>query len=374
VASRTQQPVVVADRFEVRLESDLREIRAEWTSFVASRFPGRIFRDFPWSHAWWQAYAPGEVIRIFLLREQTSRSVVGILPFRISRGTFSGFPVRRLELLGRGIGCEDLLIDPEYLDCSKDALAGILRGMKWDIATLSNLQNPSGSRMLSSVATRCGFDMEVKESTWLDISTTGGFESYLKSRSSSLRRNYRAAERRSESIGELSFERYDVRSAPPARLESARAIAEQGWQYRLGGSHFRRVGRKSLIDVVSDPTSDLPGICELWILKIGSSDAALNVGVVNGNQWEGLEVAYVEEFGYCSPGKVLLLHVVEQKFEDPQIEHLVLGAGGGYKDRLSTRVEPVDNFVLFRDSYYGKLISRFKRSRAHSALKRLRNA
>jgi len=365
---------VVADSFDVRNGWDVQDMKAEWMDFVASRFPGHIFRDYPWSHAWWQAYATGDKVRIFLLREQDSRSTVGVLPFRISRGTFSGFPVRRLELLGRGIGCEDLLIDPDYLEYSKKALADILRGMKWDVATFSNLRNPAGTRMLSSAATHSGFGVEIKESSWLDISTSGEFETYLKSRSSNLRRNYRAAQRRSESIGKLSFERCDLATVSRTKLASARTIAEQGWQYRLGGSHFRRVGQKSLIEILSDPTNDLPGTCELRLLKIGSSDAALNFGVVNGDRWEGLEVAHLDKFAHCSPGMVLLLHVIEQMFEDPQIEHLVLGASGGYKDRLSTRAEPVDNLVLFRNSPYGKLITLFKRSALYGALKRRRKS
>ncbi|MGB5160103.1 MAG: GNAT family N-acetyltransferase [Thermoanaerobaculia bacterium] len=368
--SKLQAGPLVVDPISVGDDWDLQHLEAEWNEFVESRFPTYFYRDYAWSRAWWQAYAKGDRVHIFLLRQPASGSLVGIIPFWIRRGEFGGFPVRLLETLGRGLGCEDLLIDPGYVDAARAALGEILPDMGWDVARFSNLRNEATTRGFTAIENQSGFSTESSTSSVHFIETSGSFEDYLGSRRRSFRKTCRVARRRADAIGEVSFRRLDLWDLSPSEFAAVHRVAEGTWQYQQGGSHFCRIRERSLVEALIESPGRVSGDGELWLMSIGTEDVALIVGVHKAGRFEGVELTFVEQFASCSPGKLLLLHVIEQKFRDPQTEYFILGSGEGYKARFTDEAEPVETLILFRNSLYGRLVFHIRGSTLYRLMRR----
>jgi CelD/BcsL family acetyltransferase involved in cellulose biosynthesis len=370
VGSASDSGPLTIDRFRVGDEWDLQRLETEWNQFVESRFPTYFCRDFAWSRAWWQAYAQGDRVEIFVLRLQESGTIVGILPMWVRRETFGGFPVRLLEILGRGIGCEDLLIDQDHVEVAGPALAEILQRVRWDVARFSNLRNRITSQSLRSTGERLGFRVEASSAARSFVTTEGNFDDYFNARRSSFRRNYRAATRRAEAMGALSFRKCDLWTMTAGEIDAAADIAKQSWQYEQGGSHFCHLRNGSLIEGLRESPNQPSGDPELWLMSIGGRDMALNLCVLKAGRLEGIEQAFIQAYGKCSPGVLLLMHVIEQKFQDPQTEVFVLGTGEGYQGRTSDESDPVENLVFFRNSPYGRLVAAARKSGLYQALRR----
>lgn len=370
MGSESHSGPLTVDRILVGDDWDLQRLETEWNEFIESRFPTYFCRDFAWSRAWWQAYAQGDRVEIFVFRLRESGSIVGILPFWVRRETFGGFPVRLLEILSRGVGCEDLLIDHDHVEAAGQALADALGRVRWDVARFSNLRNPITTRSLRTIGERLGFRVEASTASRSFITTEGNFDDYFKARSSSFRRNLRAATRRAESMGELSFRKCELWTMTPTQLDAAAEIAKQSWQYQQGGSHFCHLRDTSLVEGLVESPVRPSGDAELWLMSIDGKDMALNFCALKAGRLEGIEQAFMQDFGKCSPGLLLLMHVIEQKFQDPQTGVFVLGTGEGYQGRTSDESDPVENLVFYRNNPYGRLIRAARESDLYQALRR----
>ena len=100
-------------------------VKKEWDDFIIKYFPTYFYRKSAWLKAWWQSYANDNSIYIFIIRDKSSKQIFGIAPLMISQQFFSGFIVKKLELLGKGIGCEDFLLLDQ--PCSPRTVVAYLR-------------------------------------------------------------------------------------------------------------------------------------------------------------------------------------------------------------------------------------------------------
>jgi CelD/BcsL family acetyltransferase involved in cellulose biosynthesis len=218
-------------------------------------------------------------------------------------------PLAPLELLG----VRELREPMDFLYDDASAAAALVRVLATLRAPLSLKRFPAGSLMLAAVA-------DAYRQRGLVLSREAGGCPYIRlserhaeperELTGRRRSDLRRAQRRAESLGDVSHE---ILTPSPAEvdplLEEAVRVEAAGWKGTAGTALAHDPVRHAIYSRYAAAACS-QGILRLCFLRIGGRAAAMQVAVETGNRFWLLKVGYDEQFARCSPGSLLLAETI----------------------------------------------------------------
>jgi CelD/BcsL family acetyltransferase involved in cellulose biosynthesis len=300
----------------VRDLAGLRALREPWHA-LAARTPGATLFDGPgWHLAWWRAFGHGASLHVLAARREGELIAIAPLTLRVER--IHGVPVR---WLGPFRNRHTLRSDWLLGDTPGTALAAMLSRLRgdagrWDVLLLENV--PDDAPLVSELATAArgaGLDAEVWQSgrRLRFLPLAGGFDEYLRTRSSNFRWQTKKSRKRLAARGALAIERVVEGSAIEARLSDVFALESRAWQGRAAESALDFDDRAFQRALLEELAPDASG--ELWLLRCGDHIVAALALLGGPQRLHVFTTYYDEDFADASPGTLLQLEMLRSAWE-----------------------------------------------------------
>ncbi len=384
----------MADIVELNQLEALAPHRQRWESLLL-RTPGAtFFQSLDWLEAYWRHFGQGRRLRVLLVSDGGEIRAFVPLVARRSGTKLGPMPMVVWPLDAWGTFFGPIGHDPTWaLKIAIDYLRGGPRD--WELIDLAHLGSADSradhwTASLRDVAPGCVL-REYDRSAVIDFD--GSWDEYLQSRSSHWRRNFRAAERRLMSRGDVRFERFrpaapcesdrsplcmatvaaavaapDGPAALPAWFESGlsaypapqaadprwdlfgacQQVAAASWQ--ASAERGTTLSSESIRGFLRDvhQSAVARGAVDLCLLWCGDQPVAFQYNYCWNGCLFGLRQGYDPQFARYSVGMALMGMAIRDSFERGD-RLLDLGTGSGEcKSPLATRTVSVGRLTYFR--------------------------
>jgi CelD/BcsL family acetyltransferase involved in cellulose biosynthesis len=318
---------------------DLTPLAADW-DLLAARFHTPLLR-FDWFHAAALSFCPPGELAIFVLRSHGELAAIATLVINPKYG----FP--RYELLGAS-----LLREPSgFLYRDQASLSAL-------IERITRLGTPVCLDGLSADAEEAVLLKEARgyhprysavgsfASPW--IPTRACWEQYYASISASWRSSLRRSEKRAKELGAVA---YEMIAPDPGTVDALMhevfEVESAGWKSRIGtamqanerlGAFFSAYARRSAA----------AGKLRIAFLRINGKAVAVQLLVEDASRLWVFKIGYDELYARCSPGILLMHHVIHQSFERGVEAVELLGTNQKWLDIWPNELHHYQDFFLHR--------------------------
>jgi dTDP-4-amino-4,6-dideoxygalactose transaminase len=310
-----------------RLDS-IDEARADWTE-LADR-SGNLFSTWEWASTWWSLYGDGRSLLLGRLRRRGR--TLALLPLYAWRDR----PVRIARFVGHGPADElGPVCGPGDRAAAARALRQAVADARCGLLVAEHLPGREGWSAL------LGGGVIVRREVSPVLRWNGGWQEYVASRSTKMRRQLRQRERRLERHG-LAYRLADA-SSLERDLDTLFALHEARW----GGETTPFLAHREFHRAFAVRAA-ARGWLRLWLLELDGEPAAAWYGF----RFAGREFYYQfgrdPALGGLDLGFVLVAHSVRQALEDGVREYRFLRGDDAYKMRFATSAGGVETIAVAR--------------------------
>lgn len=341
------------------------KIEKDWDDFFNNNFPHLYSKKYSWLAAWWQSYERNKDVYIYIIKNRATKKIIAALPLMIVKTNFGGFPVRKLGMIGQGIGNEDFPIIDRYNDCIDKIFSHLTRHAKWHIAEFSRVSTNAFSFFESiNCFRKKNIKSAVAYSKNYCIDLTLNYEIYLAGRPKKFRQNVRTANNRCKKHGTVSYKVIDDMNKA---FQVAQKIAGKSWQYKQGSSHFSEIDSEkcffeNLLHFSSMST------CYFAVVFLDRTPIAYLFGVKKKNIFYVVDVAFEEQYSRLSPGTLLYCWFIRQLMEQKELAVFDFGGDGVYKKIYSNMTKDEYKIILYNSNLYGLAIHFARKQKIYSKL------
>ncbi len=351
----------------------LQSYRIVWNSLLHSTPGASFFHTFDWLDTYWRHFGHGQQLRVLVVR--AADQPIGIVPLCIRTENRRLGKVRVLTYPLDGWGASYGPLG----DCQAATLLLAMQHIKqsprdWDMIDLPwidhrGLDRGRTARAMNTMGLACT-SSEDNVNSYLDLSQ--GWEAYLASRCSKIRREFRVALRRfgddhcTENSSESKAEY--VRHRPCAHAngdgdpgwdlyDECEQVAENSWQSRStdGNTLCHPRYRAFLRD--AHAAAARRGMLDMNVLRVNGQAVAFNYNYHHDGVVFGLRTGFRRDAPSRSVGATLTMLTIYDAFRrgDRRFE---LGVGGQeYKQRIQTGTQPITRLThLPRGSWRSQLV------------------
>lgn len=289
---------------------DLASLEADWRALEARTEDAFYFTSYDWCSSWWQWFGCHSGRRLGVLAAYDGAGIQAILPLTTAKAWF----FTSARLMGDDTG--------QYADClvatdrreDEALIATIAEGLKTlgvDRITLSNCREDSAlNQLLGRSGSGQGW-VSAAEHANVEIRSEDfdGYDAYLASRSSSLKKNLRRRRRKLAELGDLRCERV-TDPAQMAAIASRIVDLKLNWLAEYG-LHGRFLAQKGLDGWMSDVmhASMASGQLHLSVLWLDDKICAAQLAFERNSKVIGYFSAFDLEYSSFAVGK---LHIEDQ--------------------------------------------------------------
>lgn len=343
-------------------------LQPEWDRFMACRFPGNYARSHSWLLAWWQTYHHKKQALIYLQRERPGGAILAAAPLLIRPTCYGGFPVRTVQTIGSGIGCDDFLVSPEYNDFIATVLHDLMHNQSWDILQFQRVKSLPLREDIYQTLQPLGAQFEETESEDFFVTFPTSYEEYYRLRSRKFRRNMNQAVNRLQREGEISIEVLNPSRDAVRVQELGQAISQSSWQFRSGKSHFNeRSGANFYTNLAG--AGMLSADEEFTVLLVGNKPVAYLLGCRRGNTYYAVDTAFHEQYRQVSAGRILFNMVFQRLINQGGISYFDFEGSGDYKDDYATDRRKSASLTIYNRTFYPRCIRLVRESSFYGRFK-----
>ena len=340
---------------------ELSKIQKDWDDFCVINFPYLYSKTYSWLTAWCLTYENDKDIFVYVLRDRATMKIVAALPLMIVKTNFGGFPVRKLEMIGHGIGCDDFPILDSHAECVDKIFYHLASHAKWHIAEFSRISND-----LIDIFKKGKVQSIITQSKNYCVDLTVGYENYLAERSKKFRQNVRTANNRCKKHGTISYKVIDDKNIV---LKMAKEIAIGSWQYKQGLSHFSETDFKksfmeNLLNIGSMSTYYFA------FIFTDRTPMAYLFGVIKNDVFYVVDVSFKDTYSRFSPGMLLYCWVIKDLMGEKQLSVFDLGGEGEYKKVYSNMTKDEQKIILYNNNLYASIINFVRKQNIYSKILR----
>jgi CelD/BcsL family acetyltransferase involved in cellulose biosynthesis len=309
---------------------ELDAAREEWNELAEQA--GNIFSTWEWNSIWWRHFGSGRTPLVTAYRSTTGR-LVALLPLYL----WSERPFRIVRFVGHHVADQlgPICLPNDRIPVS-DAVTAALSRYEADIFLGENLSIDEGwrSRLNAKILTR-----DASPALYFD----GGWEEFLASRSSNLREQIRARERRLARKHDLHYRQTASQDELQKDLDTLFALHKLRWggrptRFAKYGAFHREFAACALNH----------GWLRLWFLEIDGRPRAAWYGFRFADSTSFYQGGRDPAWDKNSVGFVLLMHSIREALEDGIAEYRFLRGGEGYKYRFANLDRAVETVGLAR--------------------------
>jgi len=345
-------------------------LQPEWDRFMANWFPHNYARSHTWLQAWWQTYHHHRPALVYLQRERPGGAIVAAAPLLIRPGCYGGFPVRSVQTIGSGIGCDDFLVTPESSEFIAMLCHDLLHNRSWDVVQLQRLNSLPLREGIYQALQPLGAQMELSGGEDYFVTFPASYEEYHRLRSRKFRRNMNQAINRLQREGEISIEVLNPSQDARRVQELGQAIAQNSWQFRSGKSHFnQRSGANFYTNLVRGGL--LHAGEEFTVLLVGHKPVAYLLGCRCGNTYYAVDTAFHEQYRQVSAGRILFSLVFQRLINQGGISYFDFEGSGDYKDDYATDRRRSVSLTIYNRTFYSRCIHLVRDSSLYGRFKNL---
>jgi len=311
---------------------------------------------------WWDSFGGDRTLHVVVARD--GDEVVGIAPLMLSRVTFYGWPVRRLESIGNDHTPRFEFIvrddEPAVYDAIWEAIRLSRRGT-WDVLLLKQL--PAERPTLDALRSQAS-EPEWHIGRWKShdspfVPFTDNWTDYTERLSRKHRSNLRNRFRRLERLGAIGLDIVTTEQALEASLDDGLRIEPSGWKTEAGTAiHCDPDVSKFYRELASRAAKR--GMLRLMFLTVNGNRIAFAYVLEYRNKLYALKIGYDPDFAQYSPSKLLCYLVFNQAFERRVAEYEFLGARDAWKLDWTNRTRPHEWLYVFPDRIPGRWLYRAK--------------
>jgi CelD/BcsL family acetyltransferase involved in cellulose biosynthesis len=296
-----------------------------------------------WISAWVEAFARPDDLHVMCVRR--GGILVGVLPVRRRRGAAVGVCNPETPAF------DAVAID----DRVTGALAQMLLRRHAGRVDLSFLPADGPiARGFRDVLLhdRPGLWRSQRSQPYVDVG--GTWQAYEADKLSTRRkRDLRRLRRRLDEMGDLDFVVESGGERLDALVEEGFTTEARGWKGRAGTAVLSREASRTFYASVARWSATV-GILRLAFLRLDGQPLAFSFAFEQGGVHYGLKLCYDEELARLSPGIVLLHHLLQRGFTDPDLHRFeMLGEADDYKLEFSHGCAEQFRLQVFRPGLHG---------------------
>lgn len=311
---------------------ELEGLEPAWRDLAELR--GNAFLSPEWNRCWLANY--GEGVSSFVPVAKRDGLLAGLLPLGISE---SGRP-RTCRIAGANLGDRFHPLSEHGAEAEVAAVAGAALGeahSRWSLLALDRVDLEGG--WLEALTEALGVRVRtlVKPSAsglpLIRMSEHQGWEGYLESRSSHLRKRLRWLDRRVQRDHEVSLRRTGDAAELAGDMETLFELHDRRWAGRGGSSMASPRARAFHADFAAAALER--GWLRLWVMEWDSEPVAAWYGWRLGERYSYYNGGFDPGRSKLSPGMLLLARVIESAFEEGAGEFDFLLGDEAYKARFA---------------------------------------
>lgn len=126
---------------------DLRPLSKKWNEALQASGDNRIFSTWEWISRWWEYLGSSREMRVLIA--EVDDQILGIAPIMLSKYSFAGFRLRRLEFIGGSQSdYNSFILRNDEQECCNALLEHLMKDSDWDSMKFINLPDGPSLRML----------------------------------------------------------------------------------------------------------------------------------------------------------------------------------------------------------------------------------
>jgi len=301
----------------IRDSAAFSSLSEEWNA-LASRFNSPLLRH-EWFAACADAFCPPGELSIMVAHDGGEPTAIAPLVINPKFGT------RRFEILGTSVLGE--LSGFIYRDegSLRRLIKSIVAARRPVLFRCLLSDSPELQILRDEGSTGKAYAKSVTfSSPWIPI--TSCWDEFYSTISSSWRSTLRRAQRRAEEIGKVEYEICTPTAETlDGSLEEMVRVESSGWKSRTGTAVLVNTGLNRFFRNYTQSATRL-GILRFAFLRIDGKSVASQLLVDYGRRYWVLKVGYDESYARCSPGILLMHHVIHNAFEQRREAFELLGA------------------------------------------------
>lgn len=348
--------------------SEFQLIRDDWEAFMARHYPENYARSHSWLSAWWTTYHHDQPGLIYLQRDPATKAIIAAAPLLIRRDQFGGFPVRSVQTIGSGIGCDDFLIGPESQGFVPAVFHDLMQNRRWELCRLQRSSSPQFQESLDQTLISLATSMDPSHSDDYYITFPPSYDDYHRSRTRKFRRNMNQAMNRLEKEGAVTIELLD----PFVDAERVSAlgieVSSTSWQFSAGKSHFNNKGAASFYTNLAQRGSGTGGE-EFTVLLVGERPVAYLLGCRKGRTYYAIDTAFHADYRHVSAGRILFSMIFKRLIEQGDVEFFDFEGSGEYKDDYATDSRKAVSLTIYNRTLYPRCIRLLRNSSIYGLAK-----
>lgn len=343
---------------EVTEQSRWESLKDDWNRALRESESDSVFLTHEWLSTWWDHFGAGKELLVLVARDQGK--IRGLAPLMRSTRRYAGMPVRKVEFIGEKQAnmLDFILGDGEASRAVAQAMIShILASSRKCIIDLRNVPALSAVRKAASEAGAEDPSLLLREELCdtFRISLEGGWDDYLKTRKSHLRRNIRRVDRLLSEVGDIKADTF-TRPADVQRVfkdvigvDERNPGSEKGLSVAISSSD--RVFYQDLVSRLGTGSGS-----HLSLLKVDGEHVAYEFSLVFKGVVFGIIKAYDMSFRRVSPGIGLSTRVLQNLFANGAREMDLYRGDHEYKHRWATETRQLVRLMMFRRSPYSRLL------------------
>jgi CelD/BcsL family acetyltransferase involved in cellulose biosynthesis len=325
--------------------AELAEVEDDWRHLAEAR--GSPFLTPEWFTCWFEEYEDAARPLVAVLAGEEG-SIRGLMPFALP---VSGRP-RTCRIAGANLGdCfSPLAVDGEeraVATAAGEALRNV--AVPWSVLALDHVEDPDA--WIGGLEEGLGLRvrrhlLSSAQLPWVDLSSYEGWEGYLASRSSHLRKRLRWLERRQARDHAVRVRRTERADQVPEDIATFFELHDRRWAGR-GGSSLDSDRARAFHRRFAQ-AAQAQGWLRLWFLEFDGAPVAAWYGWRLGSRYSFYNGGFDPDFSSLSPGLALLATVIESAFAEGAAAFDFLLGDEGYKQRFAEEERTVSDVSLAR--------------------------
>jgi CelD/BcsL family acetyltransferase involved in cellulose biosynthesis len=336
------------------------ELEPVWNDLLSQSDVDNPHLTFEWFSCWWEAFTEKEKPFIVLVKENTT--VLAIAPLMETRIRYRNYlTVKTITFIAnKHTNRAGFILGSKKKSVVRHLIEFVYRYGRFDVVKLDFIEGGSETdRLLSDVL----HEQRVKYRRDKSLSSPyilidKDWNSYLKSRSKSLRNKLKRRKRNLEEFGDCDVTEYS-RGNVTSGIDALYEISKNSWKFKNGSAIVcnERVKKfyTSLIKVLA-----MREWLRLWILRVDGKPIAYDLTIHYKKRNYSLKTSFDEAHRSLSPGLYLDTYTLNKYFESNDTEVDLLGHKSEYKMRWTSLLRDHQTFLCFNNNFYGKMLALFE--------------
>jgi CelD/BcsL family acetyltransferase involved in cellulose biosynthesis len=322
-------------------------LQEAWCILLEQNTEKTVFFTWEWLYSWWKHNQEGKTL--WLLTAWRENSLVGIAPLMLSHKIKHGLPFRLLQTLGTpNIDQSDFIAlnnDPEIVALFCRHI--LSQKNQWDAIELNEHKDEDPkTHQICNLLSDDGLIVKVNSNLHHHIPITGAWDEYLKSLSKNMRRDVEKALRHVREKHAIELKCFRGPEVMWEHFETFFEVNKNGSFPQKYESKKERDFHRELFELMRKKNW-----IEIVLLYLDGKPVAYEYGFNSDGRFEDWRTGYDKGYAEQAAGKVLLILLLKDLFEQGYRDFDFLRGEYEHKDRWKPSSQKFLNIIAVRPTH-----------------------